>query len=64
MKKSSNIREIPNEILMILEELPSIMGVDEKVYGPLEPQDVISMPWPNARILIKNQKGRSIQRYK
>lgn len=64
IKKSSNDQKIPNEILMILEKLPSIMGVDEKVYGPLEPQDVISMPLPNARILLKNQKGRSIQRYK
>ncbi|MDD1763331.1 MAG: hypothetical protein LUQ70_01280 [Methanobacteriaceae archaeon] len=63
-KNNFNVQEAPTEILMILEELPSIMGVDEKVYGPLSPQDVISMPQPNARILIKNQKGRSIQRYK
>lgn len=63
-KNNSNAQEALTEILMILEELPPIMGVDEEVYGPLSPQDVISMPQPNARILIKNQKGRSIQRYK
>ena len=63
-KSVSNPKRIPTEILMILEELPPIMGVDKKVYGPLSPQDIISMPQPNAKILIKNQKGRSIQRYK
>lgn len=56
--------KIPNEVLIVLDELPSIMGVDKNVYGPFSPQDVITIPQPNARILIKNQKGRSIQRYK
>jgi DNA replication factor GINS len=53
-----------NEVLMILDELPSIMGVDSNVYGPFYPGDIITMPEPNARILIKNHKGKSIQRYK
>ncbi len=50
--------------LMVLEELPSIMCVDKEIYGPLSPQDIITMPEPNARILIKNNKGRFIERYK
>ncbi len=50
--------------LMVLEELPSIMGIDKKVYGPLSPQDIITMPEPNARILIKNNKGKFIEKYK
>jgi len=50
--------------LMVLEELPSIMGVDKEIYGPLSPQDVITMPEPNARIIIKNNKGKFIERYK
>ncbi len=50
--------------LMVLEELPSIMGVDKEIYGPLSPQDIITMPEPNARILIKNNKGRFIEKYK
>ncbi len=50
--------------LMVLEEFPSIMGVDKEVYGPLYPQDIITMPEPNARILIKNNKGRFIEKYK
>jgi len=64
-KEPKDFKEkISTEVVMILDELPSIMGVDHKVYGPFYPGDVITMPEPNARILIKNQKGKSIQRYK
>ncbi len=55
---------VKTDVLLVLEELPSIMGVDRKVYGPLLPQDIVTLPEPNARILIKNQKGKSIQNYK
>ena len=54
----------PVKTLMVLEELPSIMGIDKKVYGPLSPQDIITMPEPNARIIIKNNKGKFIEKYK
>jgi DNA replication factor GINS len=50
--------------LMILEELPSIIGVDKNVYGPVSPQDLITIPEPNAKILVKNNKGIIIQTYK
>ena len=53
----------PVKTLMVLEEIPSIMGIDKKVYGPLSPQDIITMPEPNARILIKNNKGKFIEKY-
>jgi len=64
LKNNPGIPKMSTEVLMILDELPSIMGVDSKVYGPFYPGDIITMPEPNARILIKNQKGKSIQRYK
>ncbi len=63
-KNISKVHKTSTEVLMILDELPSIMGVDSKVYGPFYPGDIITMPEPNARILIKNHKGKSIQRYK
>lgn len=63
-KNHSNQKKIQTDVLLVLEELPSIMGVDKKVYGPLLPQDIITIPEPNARIIIKNQKGKSIQKYK
>lgn len=49
--------------LIILEELPSIMGVDREIYGPLLPQDIVSMPEANAQIIIKNNKGRFIKKH-
>lgn len=60
----SDTETILTEVLMITAELPSIMGVDHKVYGPMYPGDVITIPEANARILIKKDKGRPIQRYK
>lgn len=48
------------EVILVLDELPSIMGVDQMIYGPISPQDIITMPQPNANILIKKQKGRLI----
>jgi DNA replication factor GINS len=63
--EAKDVKEkIPTKMVMILDKLPSIMGVDRKVYGPFNPGDVITIPEPNARILIKNQKGKSIQSYK
>ncbi len=60
----SGVKKTLTEVLMILDDLPPIMGIDHNVYGPFSPGDIITMPVPNARILIKNHKGKSIQRYK
>jgi DNA replication factor GINS len=54
----------PLKTLLILDELPSILGVDKNVYGPVIPQDIVAMPEANAKVLIKNRKGMAIQRYK
>ncbi len=64
LNKSEENKKIKTDVLLVLDELPSIMGVDKNVYGPLLPQDIVTIPEPNARILIKNQKGKSIQKYK
>ncbi|HTX60948.1 MAG TPA: hypothetical protein VMC48_01445 [Methanobacterium sp.] len=57
-------QSIPTDLLMVLEELPSIMGIDKKVYGPFSPQDIVTIPESTARILVKNHKGKFIQNYK
>ena len=66
--KDSNIgknsEKSHTKTLMILDELPSIIGVDKNVYGPVSPQDLITIPEPNAKILVKNNKGIIIQTYK
>lgn len=62
--KSENPSKTDVMTLMILDELPSIVGVDKNVYGPVYPQDLITIPEPNAKILVKNKKGVLIQTYK
>jgi DNA replication factor GINS len=47
--------------LVIFDEIPSIVGVDEKVYGPFCPQDVVILPEANSQIFIKARKGRLIR---
>jgi DNA replication factor GINS len=64
LNNGENSEKSHTKTLMILEELPSIIGVDKNVYGPVSPQDLITIPEPNAKILVKNNKGIIIQTYK
>ncbi len=36
----------------LMKDLPSIVGVDGKVYGSFKKEDVITLPEPNAKVLI------------
>jgi len=63
-KSDLETQKTPVKTLMILDELPSIVGVDKNIYGPISPQDLITIPEPNAKILVKNKKGIFIQTYK
>lgn len=40
-------------VVRILREIPQIIGVDMKVYGPFKPEDIAVLPEENARALIK-----------
>ena len=44
-----------NELMVvrILRELPEIVGVDMKTYGPFKPEDIASLPAENAKALIR-----------
>jgi DNA replication factor GINS len=51
---SIETREKPKTmILRFIQEIPTIIGVDMKTYGPFRPEDIASLPIENARILIK-----------
>lgn len=50
-----------NETLLVFDDINPIIAVDEKVYGPFRPQDLVVMPKINARIFVKNRKGRIIK---
>lgn len=60
-ENTSDFPKFDFKTMVIFEELPSILGVDQKVYGPFYPQDVIILPEPNAQILLKTRKGRFIR---
>ncbi|MDD3984912.1 MAG: hypothetical protein PHY59_03260 [Methanobacterium sp.] len=63
-KETAGSQDNDMKTLLILDEFPSILGVDKNIYGPVSPQDLITIPEPNARILVKNKKGIFIQTYK
>ena len=47
--------------LLVFDNINSIIGVDEKIYGPFYPQDIVIMPKINANIFVKNKKGRIVK---
>lgn len=47
--------------MLVFDDVGPIVGVDEKVYGPFRPQDVVTMPMINAKIFVKNRKGRFVK---
>ena len=47
--------------MLVFDEVGAIVGVDEKVYGPFRPQDIVTLPLINARIFFKNRKGRQVK---
>lgn len=47
--------------MLVFEDTDAIVGVDEKVYGPFRPQDIVTLPLINAKIFFKNRKGRQVK---
>lgn len=60
MNVAKNIK-IVNKAILIFKKVGAIVGVDEKVYGPFYPQDIVVMPNVNANIIIKSKKGRLVK---
>ena len=47
--------------MLVFDDVGPIIGVDEKVYGPFRPQDLVTLPLINAKIFFKNRKGRQVK---
>ena len=47
--------------MLVFDDVDAIVGVDEKVYGPFRPQDIVTLPMVNAKIFFKNRKGRQVR---
>lgn len=62
--EKEKIKSDENEIetIIVYDEVPSaVVGVDEKVYGPFKPQDIVRLPSITARIFVDSGKGRLIK---
>jgi len=47
--------------MLVFDDVGAIVGVNEKVYGPFRPQDIVTLPLINAKIFFKNRKGRQVK---
>lgn len=47
--------------MLVFKDVESIVGVDEKVYGPFRSQDIVTLPLINAKIFFKNRMGRQVK---
>lgn len=47
-------------IVRILKEIPQIIGVDMRAYGPFKPEDIAVLPEENAKALIKQGAAMEI----
>jgi DNA replication factor GINS len=54
-------REITNEALIILTDMPQIIGDDLKQYGPFKSGEVAFLPKRSAQLLIKQKVARRIE---
>jgi DNA replication initiation complex subunit (GINS family) len=48
-------------VVRFLQDIPEIVGVDMKSYGPFKKEDVASLPIPNAQALVKQGAVREIE---
>jgi len=54
-------KEAKNRVLRFLKEVPAIIGVDMKPYGPFKPEDVASVPAENAKVLVKQGLAAEVE---
>ena len=46
--------------LRFLKEIPAVIGIDMKTYGPFKVEDVASLPFENAKILVKQGMAEKV----
>ena len=59
--KVSVEQERKRAILRFLKDIPAIIGVDMKTYGPFKAEDVASLPVDNANILVKQGLAKRVE---
>jgi DNA replication initiation complex subunit (GINS family) len=54
-------RPVELSVVRFLQDIPEIVGVDLKIYGPYNKEDVGSLPSQNAQALVKQGVARMIE---
>lgn len=60
-KKTESTPEIELSVVRFLTDIPEIVGVDLKIYGPYKKEDVGSLPKDNATGLIKQGAAKLVE---
>lgn len=60
-RKTGSAPETELTVVRFLEDIPEIVGVDLKIYGPYKKEDVGSLPKDNARGLIKQGAAKLVE---
>ncbi|RLG59768.1 MAG: hypothetical protein DRN95_01305 [Candidatus Hydrothermarchaeota archaeon] len=58
--KEEKKTEIPTITVRILKDLPPIVGIDGKIYGEFKVEDIVTLPKPNAEVLIRQGVAQRI----
>ncbi|MGQ9551974.1 MAG: DNA replication complex subunit Gins51 [Candidatus Bathycorpusculaceae bacterium] len=48
-------------VLRFLKDIPAVIGVDMKTYGPFRVEDVASLPIENARVMVKQGLAKIVE---
>mgnify|MGYP000061759932 CR=1 FL=1 len=51
---------VTDPAVRILKDLPPIVGIDGKIYGEFKVEDIVTLPKPNAEVLIKQGVAQRI----
>jgi len=54
-------QESKRAVLRFMKDVPAIIGIDMKTYGPFKVEDVASLPIENAKILIKQGLAEKVE---
>ncbi len=60
-KDASSLTHIDLAVVRFLQDIPEIVGVDLKIYGPYKKEDVGSLPTQNAHALVKQGAAKLIE---
>lgn len=59
--ETSDMEKRQHTVLRFLKEVPQIIGVDLKAYGPFKTEDIASLPTENGEVLMKQKLAEKVE---